>query len=137
MSPNWISKDGVWHPAKEHVVLPHLVGTEREVYDGPDRAALFILYKEKKETLGMNFRHDPELINRTRQLGFKSVDEYAKAMGYDKEKVEKNFEEKAAQVTKHELPKKVDAIKKLGGGRDTSGQGNDTYGGFGKPKGID
>lgn len=134
--PRWISKDGEWHPAKEHAVLPHLSGTDKEVYDGPDRAALFILFQEKKETLGMNFRHDVELINRTRQLGYKSVEEYAKAMGYDKEKIEKNFEEKAAQVTKHELPHKVEAIKKLGGGQDTSGQGNDSYGGFGKPKDI-
>jgi hypothetical protein len=135
--PRFISKDGVWHPAKEHAVLPHLAGTENEVYDGPDRAALFELYKQKVNTLGVDFRQDPELINRTRQLGYESVDDYAKAMGYDKEAVEKNFEEKAAQVTKHELPDRVESIKTLGGGRDFAGQGEDAYGGFGKPKDVD
>lgn len=134
--PRWISKDGIWYPAKEHAVLPHLSGTDREIYDGPDRAALLQLFLEKRETLGQNFRFDPDLINRTRQLGYKTVDEYAKAMGYDKEQVEKDFDEKASVVTKHELPKKVEAIKKLGGGQDTSGQGNDAYGGFGKPEGV-
>lgn len=134
--PRWISKDGVWHPAKEHSVLPHLSGTDKEVYDGPDRAALYELYKSKRESLGMDFRRDPELINRVRQLGYKTVDEYAEAMGYDKEQVEKDFKEKASVVTKHELPKKVEAVKVLGGGRDTSGQGNDAYGGFGKPKDL-
>jgi hypothetical protein len=46
------------------------------------------------------------------------------------------FEKKASVITKHELPEKVEAIKKLGGGQDTSGQGNDKYGGFGKPDDI-
>ena len=136
MSPRWVSKDGVWHPAKEHVVLPHLAGTKNEVYDGPDRAALFELYKVKKETLGHDFRKDADLINRVRQLGYESVDEYAKAMGYDQEKVEQEFKEKASSVTKHELPKRVEAIKTLGGGKDFAGQGEDRYGGFGKPKDV-
>ena len=131
--PNWISKDGVWHPAKEHAVLPHLSGTDREVYDGPDRAALYELYKLKVTTLGKDFRKDVDLINRVKQLGYENVDQYAEAVGYNKEEVEKNFEEKASKVTKHELPEKVAAIKKLGGGTDTSGQGNDAYGGFGEP----
>ena len=40
------------------------------------------------------------------------------------------FKEKAAQVSKHELPKRVEAIKVLGGGQNTAGEG-DRYGGFG------
>ena len=76
--PSYVSKDGVWYPAKEHVVLPHLTGTPNEVYDGPDRAAEFELAqtfgidedgKPKETTFGMDFRTDPELINRARQLG--------------------------------------------------------------------
>ena len=132
--PNYVSRDGVWHPAKEHVVLPHLAGTKNEVYDGPDRAALFALYKANKETFGMDFHHDAELINRVRQLGYKSVASYAKAMGYDKEKVEKDFEEKASKVVLHELPKRVKEAGMLGGGRDMSGQNKSYSGGFGEEK---
>ncbi len=139
--PNWVSKDGKWFPAKEHVVLPHMsgkvdpkTGKSLEVYDGPDRAALFELFKQKVEHLGMDFRDDVELITRVKQLGYKSVDEYAKVMGYDPEKATKNFEEKASKVNLHELPKKVKEIEILGGGKDFAGQGQDRKGGFGLPK---
>jgi len=142
--PNYVSKDGVWYPAKEKVGLINTSGKEKEVdgkkvapgepyiYEGPDRAALFELFKAKVETFGVDFRTDPELINRVRQLGYKSVDEYAKIMGYDKEKIEKEFKKNASVVTKHELPKKVEAVKTLGGGKDFAGQGQDKFGGFGE-----
>lgn len=133
--PNYVSKDGIWHPAKEHAVLPHLAGTSKEVYDGPDRASLFELFKAKQESFGIDFRNDVELINRARQLGYKSVDEYAKLMGYDAKKVEEEFEKKASKVTLHELPERVAAIETMGGGKDLSGQNNKDYkGGFGEAK---
>jgi len=132
--PRFVSKDGKWYPAKEHAVLPHLAGTDKEVYDGPDRAALFVLFQEKVDHLGQDFRHDIELINRVRQLGYKDVNAYAKADGYDKEKAHKELEEKGEVVSKHEIEEKVKGVEVLGGGKDFSGQGNDKYGGFGKPK---
>lgn len=132
--PNYVSKDGIWHPAKEHAVLPHLAGTSKEVYDGPDRAALFELFKAKQESFGIDFRNDVELINRVRQLGYKSVDEYAKLMGYDAKKVEEAFEKKASKVTLHELPERVAAIETMGGGKDLSGLNKDYKGGFGEAK---
>ena len=58
----------LWHPAKEHVVLPHLAGTKNEVYDGPDRAALLELFKQKVETLGQDFRTNPEFLQAIRIL---------------------------------------------------------------------
>ena len=137
--PNFVSKDGVWYPANEKVGLTDHKGTDGRkkgdpyVYEGPDRAALFELFKAGVETFGGDFRHDAELLNRVRSLGFDSVDQYAQAVGYDPKKAEKEFKEKASKVTKHELPKKVEAIQKLGGGTDTSGQGNIRYGGFGQP----
>jgi len=146
--PRYISKDGEWHPAKEKVGLTNITKQDKEVdgkivkpgepyvYEGPDRAALFELYKEGVDKLGRNFKNDPDFIARVRQLGFKDVSEYLKIIGYDEAEVEKKFNEKASAVSKHELPKKVEAIKKLGGGQDTSGQGNDTYGGFGKPDDV-
>lgn len=148
--PTFISKDGVWHPAKEKIGLTNLSGKTKTIeingkkvkikpgdpyiYEGPDRAALFTLYQEKVETLGTNFRQDPEFINRVRQLGF-TMEDYLKAVGYDEEKVEAEFVKKAKVVTKHEIGTQVKAIETLGGGGDTSGAGQDKYGGFGKRPG--
>ena len=141
--PTFISKDGVWHPAKEKVGLVNLSGKTKTVngikikpgdpyiYEGPDRASLFRLYEEKTETLGMNFKQDPEFINRVRQLGF-TMEDYLQSVGYDEAKVEAEFKKKAAVVTKHEIGQQVKAIETLGGGVDTSGIGKNRYGGFGE-----
>lgn len=150
--PTFVSKDGVFHPAKERVALRNnsnetiknpsaeyskycgeeVKPGEQYIYEGPDRAALFELYLQKQETMGFPFWDDPELVSRVRQLGYKDVKQYAKAMGWNKEKVEEEFVKKASVVTKHELPEKVKAIERLGGGMDTSGQGKNRYGGFGE-----
>jgi len=150
--PTYISKDGVCHPAKERVALRNnsnetiknpsaewskfygeeVKPGEEYIYEGADRASLFELYLQKVETLGIPFWDDPDLVSRVRQLGYKDVKTYARAMGWDKEKVEEEFKKKAEVVNKHELPNKVAAIKKLGGGIDTSGQGKNRYGGFGE-----
>ena len=142
----WVSKDGIWHPAKEKVALKNITDKvkviggqtvqpgEPYIYEGPDRAALFELFEQKVETLGQDFRQDIELINRVKQLGYNSVDDYAKAMGYDKDKVEALFNKNASVVTQHELPKRVEALNELGGGTDMSGQGKSIVGGFGEPE---
>jgi len=152
MSPQYISKDGQWHPKMERVALknnsdktiknPSKEGSkyageniapgEDYIYEGPDRASLFELFKEKVEKFGQDFHHDIELISRVKQLGYKDVDEYAEVMGYDKEKVEAEFKKNASVISKHELPKKVKAIKELGGGKDTAGDAH-MYGGYGDP----
>lgn len=143
---NYVSVDGEFYPAKEKVALKNLSGKERVVdgkvvkpgedyiYEGADRAALFELYKAGVEKFGINFHHDAELLHRVKQLGFKDVKEYAKSVGYDKEKVKVEAEAKTAKVTMHELPAKVKAIEQIGGGIDTAGGGQDKYGGFGDPK---
>ena len=139
----WISKDGIWFPAKEKVALKNITDKVKVIggqtvqpgdpyiYEGPDRAALYELFEQKVETLGQDFRYDIELINRVKQLGYNSVDDYAKAMGYDKNKVEEIFNKNASVVTQHELPARVKAIDELGGGTDLSGSGKDIVGGFG------
>ena len=144
----YVSKEGVWHPAKERIALKNLSGKVKEVdgekiqpkeqyiYKGADRAALYEMFKEGVSTFGRNFREDPDFRAAIRNQGFNSVEEYLKAMGYDEEKANKDFEEKAAVVHKDELPEKVAAIKTLGGGVDTAGGGKDRYGGFGsQPEG--
>jgi len=146
--PRFISKEGVWYPAKERIALKNLSGKvkkvdgeevrpgEEYIYKGPDRAALFELFKAKVETFGQDFRKDPDFLQAVRNQNFKDVDSYLEFIGYDKEKIEKEFQEKASQVHKDELPKRVKAIETLGGGVDTTGSGKDRYGGFGpQPEG--
>ena len=136
--PTYISKEGTWYPAKEKVSLVDHKGVdgrqpgEPYIYEGPDRGALFELWKAGVDKFGMDFRFDSDFINRVRQLGFKNVDEYLKFVGYDEKKAQESADKKATIVTHHEIEKKVKAIKELGGGQDTSGQGRDAYGGFGK-----
>jgi hypothetical protein len=123
--PTWISDRGTWHPAKEHVVLPHLQGTSKEVYDGPDRAALYQLWEEsgkpedaKKcmEVLGSDFRMDPDFIARVRQMGFESMDKYLEFIGYDDKKVAEENKKKFVDVKSHEVLKRSKEIDTPGGG---------------------
>ena len=133
--PNWISNGGTWHPAKEHVVLPHLAGTKNEIYDGPDRAALLELFRAKVETFGQDFRTNPDFLQGIRAQGYDNVDKYLESIGYDEAKEAANFKKKAEKVTTHEIKKRVKAINTMGGGRDFSGGGQDKRGGFGqRPK---
>jgi len=140
--PQYVSDGGVWHPANEHAVLPHLSGTDKEIYDGPDRAAMEELAKAygvdekgfpKETTFGMPFTMDPDLLNRAKQLGFKDAMDLALASGYDPVKAKAEFAKKAAKIEKYEPPKRQPAREIEGGGKDLSGQGLDKYGGFGTP----
>ena len=146
--PSYISNGGEWSPAKERVALKNVTNAVKElngqtiqpgddfIYEGPDRAALFELFQTKQEKFGIHFENDPELIGRVRQLGYKSVKEYAKAMGYDKAKAQEDFEKNASVVARHDLPRRIEEIKKLGGGNDTAGNNQDSYGGFGDAPNI-
>jgi hypothetical protein len=123
--PTWISKNGEWYPAKEHAVLPHLAGTSKEIYDGPDRAALVQLWQEsgkpedaKKclDHLGSSFKSDPDFINRVRQLGFDSVDKYLVFIGFDEKKANEIAEANLVRVKSHEIPKRAKAVESDSGG---------------------
>ncbi len=142
---DWISKDGKLYPRKERVGLVNNSSESIEVngvtvesgepfiYEGANRSALIELEKKGVESLGEDFRYNQDIILLSREMGFKDVDAYAKVKGYDKKKVEEEFEKNASIVTKHELPKKVAAIKQLAGGQDQSNGGLDKYGAFGNP----
>lgn len=123
--PTWISKGGEWFPAKEHAVLPHLAGTAKEIYDGPDRAALLALWQESGKPedakrclthLGQNFKSDPDFVNRVRQLGFESVDKYLAFIGYDEKAANAEAERNLVTVKSHEVLKRAKAIEVDGGG---------------------
>jgi hypothetical protein len=148
----WITDEkGVWHPAKEKVSLRNnsnrpiknpsatwskycdevIQPGDVYIYEGPDRAALYELWEQKIEQMGQDFHTNSDMIQRARELGYKSVDAFVTAMGFDVEKAKKRFDEQAAKIEPHELPKKVEAIEILAGGLDKSGSGQDIVGGFG------
>lgn len=132
--PRYVSKGGKWYPAKEKAAITKTNEKgekEPAIYEGPDRAALFELWKDGVEYHGEDFKKNPEFLQAIRNQGFTTVDKFLKWIGYDKEKVEKEFKEKAEVVHKHEMAEKVAMIQHPGGGQDFSGQGKDLQGGFG------
>jgi hypothetical protein len=141
--PSYVSKGGIIVPAKEHAVLPHLSGTDKEIYDGPDRAAEEELAtahgvdangKPKVTFFGSHFRKDPDFINRVRQMGYKNIDDYLADIGYNEEEEIKKADLKAAEIVVHKEPAKTPVVKTLGGGTDKSGQNKSYTGGFGEEK---
>lgn len=153
--PTFISKMGKWFPAKERVALRNYSdktiknpstdekykGEEIEpgqdyIYSGPDRAALFELWKDKVEHYGEDFRQNPEFLQAVRNMGYTSYKKYLKDIGFDEKKMEEDFAKNAEKITKHDLPSRVKALNTLAGGRDTSGGGQDMTGGFTIPPGF-
>lgn len=154
--PTYHSKMGVWHPSKERVALKNYSDKtiknpstdekfkdeevkpgEDFIYSGPDRAALFELWKDKVANLGTDFRTDPEFLQAVRNMGYQNYKKYLKDIGFDEKKAQEDFDERAEKVNLHELPKKVNAINTLAGGMDTAGGGNDMRGDFKAPPGFD
>ena len=153
--PTFVSNCGKWEAAKEKInliykgkksipkeELPQGVTISGEflnpgdpfIYDGPDREALRYLHSLGEDHLGMDFRHNPEFLQSVRNMNFNSVDEYLKWCGYDAAKEQARFQEKIAFVKSHEIPQRVEALEVLAGGRDYTGSGNDTVGGFGEER---
>ena len=156
MSPRYISKGGKWYPQNERVALKNnstetiknpstdeklkdeeIKSGQDYIYSGPDRAALFELWKAKVEHFGEDFRRNPDFLQACRNMGYTTYKAYLKDIGFDEVKMEKEFAEKATKVSSHELPEKVAAIDRLAGGTDTSGSGQDVKGGFKAPPGFD
>jgi len=153
--PRFISILGKCVPAKERVVLKNTSkevfinpsdptyskyageevqpGTEF-IYEGPDRKAMCDLHKEGVDHFGQDFRKSPDFLELLRKFNFKNEKEYFKFVGFDVVKAQEKAEELSAKVTGHELPARVEAVRRLGGGTDTAGQGEERYGGFGTPK---
>lgn len=155
--PTFVSDKGVFHPAKEKVSLKYngkksiardklpkgvtisgdsLNPGDDFLYDGPDREALKVIFKENPDgsTIGEDFRRDPDFIQMTRTRGFNTVDDYLKSIGYDEAKDTEKFQKKAASVKAHEVADRVSEIEVLGGGKDFTGSGADTIGGFGEER---
>jgi len=158
--PTFISKKGVWYAAKEKVggliykgkksipksELPPSILIAGEVlnpgdpiiYDGVDREALKLLGREGYDmngdmVIGTDFRHDVEFLQSVRNMGFQNADEYLKHLGYDEQKDEEDFKQKAERIKSHEVAQKVSEIKIIAGGKNMAGEG-DFIGGFGEEK---
>jgi len=145
--PNFISNKGEWYPAKQKVGLVNNTGKafkyrnktiqpgEPFIYEGADMGALKMLHEAGQQTLGQDFRHDPEFMQAVRNQGFNSVDEYLKHIDYDEQADEDKFKEQAEVVLKGEMPERVKEVITIGGGKDFSGnKDNDLIGGFGDEK---
>ena len=143
----FVSKRGEWYPAKERVGLVNRGDKEIEledgrkvapgdpfIYEGGDRAAIQLLQDQGVEHLGQDFFNDPEWRQSIRNKGFEDPDDFLKMIGYNQEEDEKNFKATAAVINKHELPKGTKEILQMGGGRDHSGNRQDTIGGFGEQR---
>jgi hypothetical protein len=130
--PNYNSIGGKWEPAKERVVLPN-AEPGKEVYEGPDRAALEQMREQGVESFGQDFMLDPDLQIRARSLGFKTVKEYLNVYGYDEKKSQEQFAKTRARVVDHKRPQPKPAVRIEGGGTNTA-PGSDIasfYGGLG------
>jgi hypothetical protein len=147
--PQWISDEyGKWHSRKERVALKNLSGRtikvkgediksgEDYIYEGPDRAALYELWKTDNsgttKTLGKDFRGTQEFRKLIRELGFKTAEEYFEFVGYNPEEAKQRYEQEIAKPTKHDISKKAEILNIPGGGIDTAGQQEPRYGGFGE-----
>ena len=148
--PTYISLEGVMYPAKEKVGLVNhsdnpmkhpITGEMIEpgdpyIYEGPDRAAMYELYLADKSgattTFGQHFSQNTDFLQMVRNLGFKDQKAYLKFIGYDSKEAQENFDKNATILNKHELPKRVEAVRVLGGGKDYSqGSQKNRYGGMG------
>jgi hypothetical protein len=133
--PSWVSKGGVWEPALERVVDPN-AAPGKEIYEGPDRAALEQLKEEGVTALGNHFRLDPELQTRARQMGFKDVDEYLKTYGWDVKKADEDYQKKKTVVNHHKDEVRVPPPVLRSGGDDESRSGKGRKGGFDVPADV-
>lgn len=126
--PSFISKDGVWEPAKEKAAIVNAKG-EPEIYSGPDRAAVEYMKEQGATTLGTHFTKDPEVIMRARQMNM-TVEEFCNTKYYTDEMRAKDYAAASKEVVTHVNPTPKPATKFASGGRNTAGAGH-YDGGFG------
>lgn len=118
--PSWISKGGIWSPAKERVYDEK----KDEIYEGPDRAASEILTDENVEHLGIKSSDDPQIIEIAQRMGL-SVEEYQKRFAPSQKQMD-DQKKNQENVIDHKAPAKKKGVKPRGGGVTISG-------GFGEP----
>lgn len=128
--PTYVSKLGKWTPAIEKNVVAIDKNGKKFIYDGPDREALKELEIAGQDHFGIDFRRDPDLLQRLRTKGYSSIDEYLKEIGFEEQVEVKKVEEKAEQTPSHTEPKKKKLRHNFSGGQDFANQKNSVYGAF-------
>lgn len=133
--PNFISKDGVQTPARERVAYTDKDGLP-QIYEGPDRGALRYMEEQgldpKKDTLGIHFTEDSQIIERAHDKNM-TVERFTKQDIYTKEVREKGFKEAEKKIVTHALPKRSENKNKYkSGGDNTAGNSGHLKGGFGE-----
>lgn len=108
--PSWISRMGIWGPAKERVYIPK----KDEIYEGPDRAALDVLKEENVEYLGMEVKNDPQIMELARQRN-QTVEQYLE-MNKPLPKQVVEIEQAQSKVVNHEPGPKKRGVSPRGGG---------------------
>lgn len=136
--PNFVSILGEWKPKKEYHIDAKAKRGTNPVYDGPDRAAVEYMKANNHvdengnpTSFGERYDSQDELIIKSRELGFKSVDEYLIARNKDPKKLRAIQEKKLEEYVDHEAINKVPAGVFESGGDDVSGSGKGRKGGFG------
>jgi hypothetical protein len=146
----YVSVLGKWSPRKETAQMKNTFGktitsdmiigpdgshTVKEgqvfIYNGPDREAIKMLKEAGTDTLGRDFRHDPEFLQAVRNMGFNGVDEYLKWIGFSEKE---EFKKQMDLVSELATGKKdvQNEILELAGGRDFTGNKSNSFiGGFG------
>ena len=119
--PSYISKDGLWKPAKEKAAITNSKG-EPEIYEGDDRAALAEIAAGNVES--KPFWKDTEWTARIRQLHNMSMEEYMKSVGFDETTSNEVFEKKIKEVNLHKDAPRKPATKFPSGGKNTAGGGS-------------
>lgn len=134
--PTWISKDGVQKPALEKVMLTNPKTGEPYLYEGPDRAAIKYLQDNNVTELGIDFRKDPEIINRARQFNM-TVDEWCQIHLNPDEKRKADFAQKEKEINFHAPPAKKKATEFRGGGINIANPKASKLGGFDATEDVD
>ena len=149
----FVSVMGKWYPAKEQATMKNTFGKTIEsdlivgptgshvvkedelfIYTGPNREAVKMLKELGEDSLGNDFRKDPQFLQSVRNMGFNSVSEYLKNIGFNEKET---FEEQMSLIDIISSGDKVKQkeIIELAGGRDFTGNKmNDVIGGFGTEK---
>lgn len=136
--PNFVSKEGVWVPAREKVSIMDENG-EPEIYEGPDREAVKMLKEmgtaiddEGNSVMGQHFTDNPDMYELARAKHYDTVEEYAERMGYNKDKAKKIYEENLKEIKTHKDPDKKKTTVSSPGGMDTANGKVVDKGGFGE-----
>lgn len=122
--PRYDSIGGKWYPANEKVLLTDvdIEKGENPIYEGPDRAAIKELESLGLEFHGQDYSENEDMLERVRNLGYSTIDEYLeKRRGIKREEYLKKQETKHKKtVTTNHDKKNLSAPKKFPSGGDNT-----------------